>query len=153
MGNPLYGQIKADSKVGWKKTTKATKAHGTLAGNLVLDIDNMLNATSITCDPAAARTVTTPTAALTVAGIAAFSSDGKCEVGDTFQFSFINLGSAGDDETCTMTVGTGYTIIGFADVENSATTHDAFSVGSSLWAVRVDNATSGSEACSIVRLA
>ena len=52
-----------------------------------------------------------------------------------------------------MTVGTGYTIIGFADVENSATTHDAFSVGSSLWAVRVDNATSGSEACSIVRLA
>ena len=131
---------------------RSVKAHGALGGNLTLDIDDMLNAVAISADPAAARNIIPPTAALTVAGIKSHYG-GKCEVGDTFQFSFINVGSVGDDETCTMTAGTGYTVVGFADVENPVTTHDAFSVGSSLWAVQVTNATSGSEACEIVRLA
>ena len=52
-----------------------------------------------------------------------------------------------------MVAGTGYTLIGFADVENPFTTHDAFSVGSSLWAVQITNNVSGSEACDIIRLA
>jgi hypothetical protein len=52
-----------------------------------------------------------------------------------------------------MTAGTGVTVVGFADIENPFTTHDAFSVGSSLWGVHVTNAASGSEAISIVRLA
>jgi len=52
-----------------------------------------------------------------------------------------------------MTAGTGVTVVGFADIENPDTTHDAFSVGSSLWGVHVTKAVSGSEAVSIVRLA
>ena len=131
MANPLYGQNKADANIGWLQNS-TIKEHGTLA---------------------AARTVTTPTAALIVAEMKIKASDGKCVNGDTCKFSFINAGTAGVDETCTMTAGTGVTIVGFADIENPETTHDAFSVGSSLWGIHVTNATSGSEAVSVVRLA
>ena len=153
MGNPLYGQNKADGQVGWLQNHRVTKAEGTLAGNLVLTAADMIDCIAISADPAAARDITTPTAALTVTAIKARADDGKCEIGDTIQFSFINLGSVGIDETCTMVAGTGYTLIGFADVENPFTTHDAFSVGSSLWAVQVTDNVSGSEACDIIRLA
>ena len=88
-----------------------------------------------------------------VAEIQAVSGDGKCEVGDGFEVSIINTGTAGEDETYTMTAGTGFTVVGFADIENPVTTHDAFSVGSSLWRVHVTNNVSGSEACDIIRLA
>ena len=152
MANPLYGQNKADGNIGWLQNS-SIKAHGTLAGNLVLVAADMVNSFAHTCDPAAARTVTTPTAALIVAAMKVKASDGKCVTGDTFQFSFINAGTAGDDETCTMTAGTGVTVVGFADIENPVTTHDAFSVGSSLWGVHVTKAVSGSEAVSVVRLA
>ena len=153
MANPLYGQNKADGQVGWLQNHKVTKAHGALRDNLVLTAADMIDSVAISADPAAARTITTPTAALTIAAIKVRADDGKCEIGDTFKFSFINVGTAGDDETCTMTAGTGYTIIGFADVENPVTTHDAFSTGSSLWAVQITNNVSGSEACDIIRLA
>jgi len=152
MANPLYGQNKADGNIGWLQNS-SIKAHGTLGDNLVLVAADMVNSFAHTCDPAAARTVTTPTAALIVAAMKVKASDGKCVTGDTFQFSFINAGTAGEDETCTMTAGTGVTVVGFADIENPVSTHDAFSVGSSLWGVHVTKAVSGSEAVSIVRLA
>ena len=152
MANPLYGQNKADGNIGWVQNS-SIKAHGTLAGNLVLVAADMLDSFAHTCDPAAARNITTPTAALIVAEMKVTASDGKCVSGDTFQFSFINAGTAGADETCTMTAGTGVTVVGFADIENPVTTHDAFSVGSSLWGVHVTNAKASSEAISIVRLA
>jgi hypothetical protein len=153
MGNPLYGQNKADGQVGWLQNHKVTKAHGALGDNLTLTAANMIDCLAITADPAAARNITTPTAALVVAAIKVRADDGKCEIGDSFTFSFINIGTAGVDETCTMVAGTGFTLIGFADVENPVTTHDAFSAGSSLWAVQVTNNISGSEACDIIRLA
>ena len=154
MANPLYGQNKADGNIGWLQNYEnGIKDHGTLGDNLVLTANDMVNAVAHTCDPAAARTVTTATAALIVAAMKVKASDSKCVAGDTFQMCFINGGTAGADETCTMTAGTGVTVVGFADVENSVTTHDAFSGGSSLWAVHVTDAESGSEAVSIIRLA
>ncbi|VVU94771.1 hypothetical protein CPAV1605_496 [seawater metagenome] len=101
----------------------------------------------ILCDPTAAATHTTPTAALTVAGVTGVA------VGDTIDFHLLNTGTAGEDETITVAAGTGVTLVGFADVENSVTTHDAFSVGSSHWRIRFTNVTSGSEAYTIYRLA
>ncbi len=152
MANPLYGQNKADGNIGWLQNS-SIKAHGTLGDNLVLVASDMVNSFAHTCDPAAARNITTPTAALIVAAMKVKASDGKCVSGDTFQFSFINAGTAGVDETCTMVAGSGVTLVGFADIENPVTTHDAFSVGSSLWGVHVTNAKASSEAVSIVRLA
>ena len=152
MANPMYGQNKADSNIGWRRKS-SVKAHGTLADNLTLDATEMVNSIAQTCDPAAARNITTPTAAQIVAAIAAKASDGKCETGDTFQFSFVNAGTAGADESCTMVAGSGVTLVGGVVIENYDATHDAFSSGSGLFAVQVDNATSGSEAVSIIRLA
>ena len=153
MANPLYGQNKADSRVGWKTNKQAYLNLGTTTA-VVLVASNMTNNAAIAGDPnGSARTVTTPTAALMVAEIKLHSSDGTCNDGDGFEFSFINTGTAGEDETYTMTAGTGFTVVGFADVENADTTHDAFSVGSSLWRVHVTDATSSSEACDIIRLA
>tara|TARA_R100000458_G_scaffold24846_1_gene22370 strand:- start:482 stop:943 length:462 start_codon:yes stop_codon:yes gene_type:complete len=153
MGNPLYGSNSADSKIGWKSNKRSYLNLGTTTA-VVLVASDMTRAAAIAGDPnGSARTVTTPTAALMVAEIKEWSSDGTCNVGDGFEFSFINTGTAGEDETYTMTAGSGFTVVGFADVENPVTTHDAFSVGSSLWRVHVTNATSGSEACDIIRLA
>ena len=152
MGNPLYGGNSADSRVG-QITNKGNYLNLGTTTAVVLDSGQMLRLAAIAGDPnGSARTVTTPTAALLVAEITDYSGN-DCGVGDGFEFSFINTGTAGEDETYTMTAGTGFTVVGFADVENPATTHDAFSVGSSLWRVHVKNAISGSEACDIVRLA
>ena len=153
MANPLYGQNKADGNIGWLRNNSLVKDHGTLAGGLTLVASDLVNAVAHTCDPAAARAITTPTAALIVAEIKAKASDNSCIAGDTFQFCFINGGTAGADESCTMTAGTGVTVVGNAEVENLDTASDAISSGSSLWAVQVTNATSGSEAVSGIRLA
>ena len=153
MANPMYGQNKADGNIGWLQNNGLVKDHGTLAGGLTLVASDLLNAVAHTCDPAAARAITTPTAALIVAEIKVKASDSRCLTGDTFQFCFINGGTAGADESCTMTAGTGVTIVGNAEVENADTASDAISTGSSLWAVQVTNAISGSEAVSVIRLA
>ncbi len=154
MANPLYGQNKADGQVGWLLNEKnGVKAHGTLGDNLTLTASDMVNYVAHSCDPAAARNITTPTAAQIVSAISTKKTGGDCVSGDTFQFCFINLGTAGVDETCTMVAGSGVTLVGFADIENSATTHDAFSVGSGLFLVHVTNAKSSSEAVSLIRIA
>ena len=109
----------------------------------------MLEHAAIAGDPnGSARTVTTPTATLMLTAIEKYSG-GTAEVGDGFEFSFINTGTAGENETYTMTAGSGVTVVGFADVENSVTTHDAFSVGSGLFRVQKTAAA----ACDIIRLA
>lgn len=153
MANPLYGSNKFDKHPGWLSNTEGVFDHGTLGDNLTLTVDEIMDYVASKCDPAAARTITVPTAALTVAAIKKRSTDGKCNVGDTFHFTFINAGTTGEDETCTIAAGTGGSTVGFMDVENNATTHDAFSVGSGLFAIRVTNATSGSEAIDIIRIA
>ena len=151
MANPLYGQNKADSRIGPISNKVAYLDLGSTTA-VVLVASEMTNKAAIAGDPnGSARTVTTPTAALMVAEMKLYSGDGSCSVGDGFEFSFINTGTAGEDETYTMTAGSGFTVVGFADVENPATTHDAFSVGSSLWRVHATNVTSGSEACDIIR--
>jgi len=148
MSNPMYGQNKADNRVGHVTKKEAYLNLGTTTA-VVLDADQMLEHAAIAGDPnGSARTVTTPTAALMITAIEKYSG-GTAEVGDGFEFSFINTGTAGEDETYTMTAGTGFTVVGFADVENPVTTHDAFSVGSSLWRVQ----KTGSATCDIIRLA
>jgi hypothetical protein len=153
MANPMYGQNKADGNIGWLQNKELYLNLGTTTA-VVLVAEEMLNKSAIAGDPnGSARTVTTPTAALIVAAMKVKASDSKCIAGDIFQFSFINTGTAGENETYTMTAGSGVTVVGFADIENPVTTHDAFSVGSSLWGVQVTNATSGSEAVDVIRLA
>ena len=152
MANPLYGQNKADGNIGWLQNS-SIKDHGTLGDNLVLVATDMVDSCAHQCDPAAARNITTPTAAQIVAAMKVKASDSKCVDGDTFQFSFINAGTAGADETCTMVVGTGVTLVGAPEIENPSNVHDAFSSGSGLFAVHVTKAVSGSEAVSLIRLA
>jgi len=153
MANPLYGQNKADGNIGWLQNKESYLNLGTTTA-VVLVAHEMLGKSAIAGDPnGSARTVTTPTAAQLVAAMKVKASDSKCIAGDSFQFCFINTGTAGENETYTMTAGTGVTVVGFADIENPDTTHDAFSVGSSLWAVQVTNAASGSEAVDVIRLA
>ena len=148
MGNPMYGQNKADSRVGHVTSKQKYVNLGTTTA-VVLDATQMLENAAIAGDPnGSARTVTTPTAALMITAIETYTGT-AAEVGDGFEFSFINTGTAGEDETYTMTAGTGFTVVGFADVENPATTHDAFSVGSSLWRVQM----TGSASCDVIRLA
>ena len=152
MANPLYGQNKADSHIGWRQNSSVT-AHGTLAGNLTLEAADMVNSIAHSCDPAAARNITTPTAAQIVAAIKAKASDGRCETGDTFQFAFVNAGTAGADESCTIVAGSGVSLVGNVEVENADTASDAISSGSGLFAIMVDNAVSSSEAVSVIRIA
>jgi len=154
MGNPLYGQNKDDGQVGWlQNQPSGVKDHGTLGDNLTLTAADMVNHVAHTCDPAAARNITTPTAALIVAAIKAKASDGQCKLGDTFQFCFINGGTAGADESCTMVAGSGVTLVGNVEVENLDTASDAISSGSGLFSVHVTNAVSSSEAVSLIRIA
>ena len=84
MANPLYGQNKADGNIGWVQKS-SIKAHGTLGSNLVLAAEDMVNSCAHTCDPAAARNITTPTAALIVAAMKVKASDGKCVSGEGLQ--------------------------------------------------------------------
>ena len=152
MANPMYGQNKADSRLGQVNKKSPYLNLGTTTA-VVLDADQMIKHAAIAGDPnGSARTVTTPTAALIIAAITSYLGS-SCQSNDGYELSFINTGTAGADETYTMTAGTGVTVVGFADVENPVTTHDAFSVGSSLWRVHVTNALSGSEAVDVIRLA
>ncbi len=98
-------------------------------------------------DPTAARDFTAPTAALAVAGVVG------CQVGDSLDFHIINQGTAGEDETITVVTASGATLVGFMDVENPVTTHDAFSVGSGMFRLQFTNVTASSEAYDLIRLA
>ena len=154
MANPLYGQNKADGQVGWLLNEKnGVKAHGTLADNLTLTAYDMVNYLAHSCDPAAARNITTPTAAQIVSAISAKKTGGNCKSGDTFQFCFINAGTEGADESCTMVAGSGVTLVGNVEVENADTASDAISSGSGLFLVHVTNAKLSSEAVSLIRIA
>ena len=150
MSNPLYGSNSYDSMVGWKKNMSPLKDLGTLGDNITLNAYDMLNNLGITCDPTAARNATTPTAAELIAAIADKSSSEKCMKGDTCEFLLINGGTAGVDESITLVAGSNVTLAGNVQVENSDTTHDAFSVGSAVFLIHVTD-PSGSGAVTIVR--
>ncbi len=116
------------------------------AGDYTITIADVHNGI-IRMDPTSARDFTLPTAALAVAGTSG------AKVGDCIDFHIINLGSVGVDETITVVTATGATLIGFMGVENPAATHDAFSVGSSMFRLQFTNVTASSEAYDLIRLA
>ena len=72
---------------------------------------------------------------------------------DCLDFHIINQGTAGVDETITVVTASGATLVGFMDVENPVTTHDAFSVGSGMFRLQFTNVTASSEAYDLIRLA
>jgi hypothetical protein len=125
MANPMYGQNKADSIIGQITKKSIAVNLGTLADNVVLDATDMI-----------------------IAGMKNYTG-GIINVGDSFEFSLINAGTAGADETITVVAGTGITLIGAATVENADSTHDAFSSGSGLFRVQV----TGDATCDVIRLA
>ena len=98
-------------------------------------------------DPTADRAWTLCTAALAVAGTPG------ARVGDTVDFSIINIGTAGADEIITLAAGTGGTLVGSGAVLTSDPVNDAFSSGSGLFRLQFDNVTASSEAISVYRLA
>ena len=126
--------------------TRPLAAAAKTAGAYLITIADVHNGI-IRMDPAAARDFTLPTAALAVAG-----SPGA-EIGDSIDFHIINLGSVGGDETITVVTATGATLIGFMGVENPAATHDAFSIGSSMFRLQFTNVTADAEAYDLIRLA
>ena len=148
MANLMYGQNKADGRVG-QVTNKAKAVNlGTLGDNVTLDATEMVTAPAIYCDPAGARNATTPTAALLISAMETYTGC-NANVGDGFEFSLINAGTSGADETITVVAGTGITLIGAPEVENPDNTHDAFSSGSGLFRVQM----TGAAACDVIRLA
>lgn len=95
----------------------------------------------LTMTPTAARTITLPTAANMAAVLTS--------VGDTLDFSVINLGA----DTYALTIATPSTsLVGAALVKDSTTSTDA-TPGSGMFRVRMTNITSGTEAYSTYRLA
>lgn len=91
--------------------------------------------------PTATRILTLPTAALMV--------DFLSTVGDSIEFTVINLGA--DTFHATIAAGTGGSVVGFADVRDSSAT-TAADTGSGTFRVRQTNVGSGTEAYVVYRL-
>ena len=124
----------------------APAAAATLADNKTLTIAEILTGL-YAADGEAARNLVSPTAALAVAGVSGVS------VGDCIDFSVINTGTTGADETLTVTAGTGATLVGFMEVATPDGATDAEYSGSGLFRIRFTNVTGGSEAYTVYRLA
>ena len=115
------------------------------AGAHTVTIAEIVNGV-IRMDPTAARAFTVTTSALALAGLPG------AKVGDSLDFCIINTGTAGVDESITVSAGTDGTLIGFGQVENSVETHDAFSVGSGLFRFQFTSVT-GDGTYDLIRLA
>lgn len=89
-----------------------------------LTVAQMYDDKVFTQTPTAARTLTTSTAALLVAGLTDYA------VGTSFVFTIVNLAPA--THTITVAAGTGCTIVGVATIANTT---------SASFRVRVDSAT------------
>lgn len=127
-------------------TQRPTPAAAIAAGAHTVTIANIKNGI-LRMDPAADVAFTLTTAALAVAG-----TEGV-KVGDTLDFSIINIGTAGADEIITLAAGTNGTLVGSGAVLTSDPVDDAFSSGSGLFRLQFDNVTAGAEAISCYRLA
>lgn len=114
-----------------KRSTVTTDA---TADNLTYTAAQLLGGLIIR-DPGANRSDVSPTAALMVAAVKG------AKVGDSFEFIIRN--TAGADETITMTAGTGFTLSGTMTIGQN---------NSKRFLVRLDNVTSGSEACTMYSL-
>jgi hypothetical protein len=148
MSNSVYARGYTAAAGGGARPSLVTKwpAHKVVSsGAYLVTIADILQGIIVT-DPAAAVDFTMPTAALAVAGVAGV------KVGDCIDFSIINIGTGGEDETITVVAGANSTAVGFLDIENAVTTHDAFSVGSSMWRIRF-TAVTGTETYHLYRLA
>jgi len=144
MANPMYGQNKADARVGII-TNPGLPPAGIGTTNQTITIDMLLKQV-LEEDPAGAGTWTLPTAALAVAGIPGV------EVGDSFNFWVINT-DATADVAITVAAGSGGSTVGNMEVESADTTADAISSGSGMFRIRFTNVTASSEAYTVYRLA
>ena len=143
MANPMYGQNKADARVGI--LTNPGLPPAVIGGTGTLTIDMLLKQV-LEEDPGGAATWTLPTAALAVAGISGV------EVGDSFDFWVINTdGTAA--VAITIAAGSGGTAVGNMEVESAETTAEKISSGSGMFRIRFTNVTSSSEAYTVYRLA
>ena len=127
-------------------TKRPTPAAAISAGAHTVTIANIKNGI-LRMDPTTDRAWTLTTAALAVAG-----TEGV-KVGDTLDFSIINIGTAGADEIITLAAGTGGTLVGSGAVLTADPVNDAFSSGSGLFRLQFDNVTADAEAISCYRLA
>ena len=127
-------------------TQRPTPAAAISAGAHTVTIANIKNGI-LRMDPTQDRAFTLTTAALAVAG-----TEGV-KVGDTLDFSIINIGTGSADEIITLAAGTGGTLVGSGAVLTSNPVDDAFSSGSGLFRLQFDNVTASSEAISCYRLA
>ncbi len=97
--------------------------------------------------PSTSRTITLPTAALAVAGISGVA------VNDAFDFHVMNLGTAANDPTITIAMGTGGTAIGHMDVDPQVNNAETYLYsGTGILRLRFTNVTASSEAYTVYRI-
>jgi len=142
MGNPMYGQNKADARIGIITNPGTPPTIGT--GNKTISIDMLLTQV-LEEDPGGAATWTLPTAALAVGGIPGVG------VGDCFDFWVINT-DGDNDIAITVAAGSGGSTVGNMEVESAETTAEKISSGSGMFRIRFTNVTSSSEAYVVYRL-
>ncbi len=133
----------ADFKTGSSTTVsvKSVPAQTVLAdANATLTIDQ-LKSGLLVMTPTSSRSLTTPIAS-------AFTSFLK-NVGDSFEFTVINLGA--DTNHITLVGGTNVSTVGFLVVRDSDAT-GASDTGSARFRVRASNVSTGTEAVTLYRV-
>ncbi|ARF08685.1 hypothetical protein Catovirus_1_735 [Catovirus CTV1] len=97
--------------------------------------------------PTVDRTITLPTASAAVGGISGV------QVGDSIDFTIINLSSATDEASVIISPGSGGSIVGY-DTVNSYTNNVGtyFSSGSGLFRMRFTNVSNGTESYVVYRI-
>lgn len=141
------GASRLFTRYGTGGLIKSQGAHTALSdSDATLTIGQLLGRLfSIT--PTVDRTLTLPTAADVVSGIA------NAEVNDTIQFVIINKSSTSDDAAVTIAMGTGGTAEGHMVVEPVTDAAVSFlESGSGIFELRLTNVTGASEAYTVYRI-
>jgi hypothetical protein len=144
MANPLYGQNKADDRVGMLiNPGEPSTSIGT--STQTLTIDELLTQV-IEEDPEGAAAWTLPTPALAVAGISGV------QIGDCIDFYIVNNATSTADEPITITMPTGGTAVGNMLVEAAMVSGEVNS-GSGHFRMRFTGVAASAEKYSCYRLA
>lgn len=106
--------------------------------NATVTVSQVSTGSFVMTPSAAGRTLTLPTAAL-MAGYLQ-------QVGESVNFSVVNLGASGD--TVVIAAGSGGSVIGNATISPSATAS-----GSGIFTINMTNVTSGTQAYTVTRIA
>jgi len=124
-GNGLFGSLRTSGAARVADFSVNRPAAGTVAdgASMALSATDVNGKTIIAVTPTTARNIQFPTAALLIAAVTGY------EVGDTIEFTLINLAAASD---MTATVNTGLTFVGSVAV---------VAVSSATWAIRIASAT------------